>query len=188
MAHEIAGICHCRLCAAKFTGPTGLIIQPGAAQNGRVAQYMQDLAGHIITAHPVENKNMELQALEYLGLQRMTLYSTTDKAIMEQRDFLRWKIHQSTLAHRLSDGQMDAASKEFAAQFVDDALNALVTKPIGQDWPEHVKLLRSTLVAAVALKLYGIIEDFRRLIEEPGKYQLQVVTAPGTGSAAPKPS
>lgn len=189
MAHEIAGICHCRLCAEKFTGPTGLIIQPGAgAQNGRVAQYMQNLAGHITGKHPAENRGMELQALEYLGLLRMTLYSTTDKGIVEQRDYLRWKIHQSTLAHRLTDAQMDAASKEFATQFVDDVIAALHGPRPENGWPAHIELLRTSLALATSLKLYGIVEDFRRLIEEPGKYVLQVVTPSASTESSPKPS
>lgn len=188
MAHEIAGICNCRLCGTKITGPAGLIIAPGAATNGRVAQYMQNLAGHIINGHKKENSNMETQALEYLGLLRMTMYSTTDKSIIEQRDFLRWKIHQSTLAHTLSDEQMDAASKEFATQFVDDVIAALHGPRPEKGWPAHIELLRTSLAAVTSTKLYGIVDDFRRLIQEPGRYQLQVVSTPGEANPGPKPS
>jgi hypothetical protein len=182
MAHEIAGSCTCRICGEHIVGPAGIVIRPGGHNNGRAGEYLLKLAQHAIS-HKDVNKGLEDQALEYLGFLRMTMYSTTDSAISEQRDFLRWKIHQATLAHQLSDESMDAAAKEFATQLVTNCIEGLVVKT-GDKFPAFVDIIRPTLELQASTKLLEILTDFRRLIQEPGKYQLSVIS---TGQAAPTP-
>lgn len=116
MAHEIASILTCKLCSKKMAGPS-LIIGPG--QNGRVGQFMQQLAAHIMKDHPREYAYLEQKHLEFNGLQMLMQYTTTDSSLRFQRDWLRWQIHQQTLNARIPDEKIEEQSRQLAETIVD---------------------------------------------------------------------
>jgi len=176
MAHEIASACKCKLCGETIIGQAGLILDAGLAgldpANQRTAQFTLRLADHVIRKHPHENKALETKALEFLGMLRLANYATSDRGILEQRDFLRWTVHQATLNGRLSDEKLTTAAVDFAGKVVDLCVASLILQVPA---PEHVERVSVSLKAQAAETLAEILNGLREIIEEPGRYQ---VTAP----------
>lgn len=161
MSHEIAGVTTCRLCAARFTGPTAEIVgQP----HGRLMGYLKRLAQHIVEKHPQENEALQLKSLEYLGLLRMMHYATTDPELAHQVDFLRWLTHQSTLNARLPDDKLKLKSAEVARELVG-MIHAAVQSPevVNQDWMIEVE---KHLVTKFTDRLIVLITGLRDILEE----------------------
>ena len=182
MAHELAAVCVCKRCGERLTGPTALIVGSGlSVDNQRVAQFSLRLAEHIIRNHPEENKALEYKALEFLGMLRLMNYTTADRGILEQRDYLRWRTHQATLKTIIPDAKLEQSAKDFAATMVDMCVASLILLKPGEQPPAHVELATRNLKASVAALLREILGELRKLLQEPGAWDETAVSTPKMG-------
>jgi hypothetical protein len=55
-----------------------------------------------------------LEAQQYQGLLFMMPFQTTDEEFQQQRDYLRWSVHQQTLNARLTDEKLGLAAAHVA--------------------------------------------------------------------------
>lgn len=179
MSYEIAGLTHCKHCNMEFVGPSIVVIgQP--AQHGRLAAYLQKLHEHIETAHPAEYRNAVINTAAYRGLEVMMHYRTTDKELRDQRDKLRWAIHQATLNARISD----AALKRKTAELTTELIQLLYPQP-GND-VSNVEQSTGERYAIAHDKIMAVITWLRDELEEPGKYGMSNPAAVPIPKNAPK--
>jgi hypothetical protein len=152
MAHEIASVVTCRLCGRTIAGPS-LILGPG--QSNRVGVFMQSIAGHIAQFHVKEHKLLEQQALEFMGLLMVMQYTTKDEGFKFQRNWLRWRIHQTTLNARFPDEKIEEKSEEFAKSIVE-----LVAADVLNGATAHTQ-------ANVAARVKELVTMIRDELQEP---------------------
>ena len=168
MAHEIASPIRCRICGATFIKPSGMVIgQP----TGRLAEFAQKITQHFLQNHPKENGACELQALEYLGMLRLCKFDIPDEELRQQRDFIRWKTHQTTLAGRLADETLGLRAAELAQEFAEICAGADRVDP--ED------------CAQIERRLIETFKGYREVIEEPGRYLPNGQLPPKPGGPPP---
>jgi ribosomal protein S15P/S13E len=171
MAHELAGVTTCNICQKKFTGPSALLIGSGNP-NARLIAYVQSLATHLLTDHKDHQAALQLSCVEYLGMLQLLNFSSTDPAIREQTDFLRWRIHQQTAAHTVPDDKLKQKAADTAADLLTEAA-AILHKPAG------------VLLELVTAKFVSVLTEMRDVIEERGRYTVSMVTVPQNSKNGP---
>jgi hypothetical protein len=177
MAHELAGVTTCRLCQRKFTGPSAVII--GDHPEGRLMRYVQDLTRHVMVDHENEDKSAQISAMEFLGALRLLFYSSTDPAISTQADFLRWRVHQSTMAVTSTDAQLKLKSAETAAALAAELI--LLGKEEQLEDAAFVERMKTTITE----RLTPILTGLRDELQEAGRYAVSMVTVPGNSKNGP---
>lgn len=158
MPHEIATVLRCKLCppnAVKSIAGPSLILGPG--QSNRVGAFMQSLAQHLAQDHAQQHEFLQQKALEFMGLQTMMQYTTTDPNMLFSRDWLRWQIHQATLNARIPDDKLQAKSAEFAR--------------------EIVKLIETDVFGWISAAQRSKVYDNREVIERTTRKVVELVTA-----------
>lgn len=173
----ITGITTCKICGQNFAGPSMLII--GVDQLNGVAAYFKELAKHVMETHPSTDQDIVTYANSFFGLLRLECFTTTDSALMKQRDQLRWAIHQKTFGPRVPANEIQNWAAAAAAESIKAALvtpgNAATIQDLAGAPNVHPNKLEAALTREIAAKLNSI----RDLYEEAGKY-----TAPGDSPAA----
>jgi hypothetical protein len=176
MAHELAGVTTCNICQKKFTGPSALLIGSGNP-NARLMAYVQSLATHLLTDHADHQRALQLSCVEYLGMLQLLNFSSTDPAIREQTDFLRWRIHQQTAAHTVPDDKVKQKASETAAELLQKILDRRDKIP-----PE---LFGEMVQATISAQVETLLTEMRDVIEERGRYQVSMVTVPENSKNGP---
>jgi hypothetical protein len=164
MAHEIASVMTCKLCFKKLAGPA-LIVGPG--QSGRVGEFLQKVAAHIMQAHPQEYKYLEQKHLEFNGLQMLMQYTTNDPSLRFQRDWLRWQIHQQTLNARIPDEKIEEQSRQLAVSIVDAVLADFCDRA-----RTHTAYESNSAKKYAAEKIAEVIRVLRDSLQEPTEPKL----------------
>lgn len=175
MAHELAGVTTCNICQKKFTGPSALLIASGNP-NARLMAYVQSLATHLLTDHQDHQRALQLSTVEYLGMLQLMNFSSTDPAIQEQTDFLRWRIHQQTAAHTVPDDKLKQKASDVAEELLIEA-TAILEKHPDVAGPAILELSKE--------KLTALLTEMRDVIEERGRYQVSMVTVPENSKNGP---
>ncbi len=159
MSSELAMTARCSHCQKLFAGPSLVIVgQNVNYTNNRLIQFQQKLADHVMNEHKELAQQIELADLEYKGLMILSCYQTTDKALQQQMDLLRWKLHQRTLTTRYTDNMIE--------QWSDSVVPQLVTLVDMRD------------TATVRKNLIGMLQSMRDTLEEPNKYTFNAVEPP----------
>src|ERR1043166_4974421 len=109
--HEIAQISRCRMCDEKFTGPP-LVLVVGETAPARLARYIDTLTRHIAECHADVFTRAQVTAAELQGVLILGCYKTEDPQVNEQRDYLRWSVHQQTRAIEVTDARIEERSEE----------------------------------------------------------------------------
>lgn len=153
---SIHRIVRCNICGKQFTAPAALIINPNAPMQGRMSQFLGGLITHIVDGHPNHAKAMDIKAGEFLGMLRLQNFHIEDEAIREQRDYLRWSVHQATLNAHFSDEKVEASCEMFAARCAEIMRDPNIAEA------ERVPIIKGLMG--------DIMLDLRNLLEEPGRY------------------
>jgi hypothetical protein len=156
MPHEIIGTAQCRLCKAKFQGPSAVIV--GNGPNQHLSNFLLKITDHWTVCHKQEDEFLQIQAGEFLGLRRMMQFKTTDPALNRQKEELRWRIHQNTRNVSVTDESLRGIAAAIAAKIVTDAR-------LNLDGP-------SSFENSVAEILLPYLKEMRDTYEEPGKFKL----------------
>jgi hypothetical protein len=190
MAHELAGVTTCNICQKKFTGPSALLIGSGNP-NARLMAYVQSLAKHLLTDHADHQRALQLSCVEYLGMLQLLNFSSTDPAIREQTDFLRWRIHQQTAAHTVPDDKLKekatATAAELFAFLTGMSFYASLTNETAGIPEKHTDDDPSSVLVfeAIKAKFISVLTEMRDVIEERGRYQVSMVTVPDNSKNGP---
>ena len=172
MSHEIAGLTTCLLCGKTFGGPVAIAIG-----NSRTGALLAKLASHLNKHHPEVRDAIDLMKLQMDGAMQMMNFKTTDAALMQQVDILRWSVNQQTLPCRVSDENIDARTKEIAATIaglVVDEYYEEANPPI--EWPNELE-------ATIHARLKEVFTALRDAMQEPGKYKAVNLAKHPTGIA-----
>lgn len=126
MAHEISGICICQLCGEKFIGPANLmIIGRDHDEDRRLEQLISKMMTHLREKHRDEWGVIELSKEEYAGMLRLRNFRLPDKTASQQRDFLRWQVHQGTIITDLKPEAIQQAAAHLEGKPAADIAAAL---------------------------------------------------------------
>jgi hypothetical protein len=124
---ELAGITTCNLphpknpgqvCGQRFAGPQHLIIGEGAP--GRMKALLEKLVMHLHTQHPEYFAQVMIQGEEYKGLLWVMAFQTSDPELQQQRDYLRWSIHQRTLNASITDDKLKDGVGEIVSLIMEN--------------------------------------------------------------------
>jgi hypothetical protein len=144
----------CKLCRKVFLPPVALRVIPGAGDQTRLINFVQDLDTHLAKEHPEEYGLCEIQAMQFQGLAKLTNFMIADGEVRDQNEFLRWSIHQLTLNVRYSDDDLTVISERLSALVAADFNNPALEKP----------------AADAAAKIRAVLLEMRTQLEEPGRY------------------
>jgi hypothetical protein len=173
-AHTVA-LTICNLCGEKFSGPSALIVGQPA-----IAPYLERITMHFMTRHKKEESAVAIKALEFLGMLRLMNFRTADPDIGRQLDYLRWSVHQQTLAARIPDDKLIERTADAASRLVD-TLWAMLTMSYNQrqdSMPEFVQALKPALTTEVGTMLEEIFRGIRDVLQEPNKYPAATTAVP----------
>jgi hypothetical protein len=135
----------------------------GANPNARLEKYVRAISEHFINDHAEHDRALQIKALEFLGMLRLRNYKTIDPGLVEQRDFLRWTIHQATLNASISDETIKAEGAKFANKLIDEiCAQCGIKEPPG--------LAQRGMVARDLIEL---LTGFRNELQEPGRYKIE---------------
>jgi hypothetical protein len=96
----------CTLCGESFPIPPSVHIV-GSKTDAKAEAHFKQLASHLNTKHPHAAQAIAIKGTEFMGLLYLMSFKTTDEALIEERDRLRWQIHQQTLKSRWPDENID---------------------------------------------------------------------------------
>jgi hypothetical protein len=164
--HTIA-LTICNLCGEKFSGPSALVVGQPA-----IAPYLERITMHFMKRHKKEENACAIKALEFLGMLRLMNFRTADPDIGRQLDYLRWSVHQQTLAARIPDDKLIERTSDAASRLVD-TFWAVLTMSYDQrqdSTPEFVQALKPALIAEMRTMLEEIFRGIRDVLQEPNKY------------------
>ena len=165
-AHTI-GLTICNLCGETFAQPGALVVGQPA-----IVPYLERIMMHFVTRHKKEDNAVAIKALEFLGMLRLMNFRTADPDIGRQLDYLRWSVHQQTLAARIPDDKLIERTADAASRLVD-TFWAVLTMSYDQrhdSIPEFVQALKPALTAEVRTMLEEIFRGIRDVLQEPNKY------------------
>jgi hypothetical protein len=101
--------CQCVHCNKTFYGPEeglgGALIVGEAAQR-RAMRYVQTLTTHLQKQHPQVLTTAQIFGSEYAGMLALMNFKTDDELVAQQRDFVRWKVHNATRRASVSDDRI----------------------------------------------------------------------------------
>ncbi len=149
---QVTDLTECLLCGEKFTGPRIAIIGKPAA---RLEQLLISLGSHLNTKHPAEAQALDLHGAAYIGMLFLRNFKSTDQQLNQQRDRLRWQIHQQTLNARFSDESLREQCGALAMRLIESFDNDEGCPDIAQ---------RFTPI------LIEVFTGMRDVLEEPNKY------------------
>ncbi len=162
----------CKLCKRVFQAPVALRVIPGAGDNTRLVNFIADLDTHLMKEHPDQANLCDLQAMQFVGLARLTYYTINDPEVADQNNFLRWSIHQATLNAKYTDTDLEAIAARLAGILVDDALEPELP-PDGR-----AVTITEQLKVLAAGKIRTVLMEMRQQLQEPGRYTIQPATDP----------
>jgi hypothetical protein len=190
MSDLISGSTTCRICRQSFSIGGALVVGKGLDQvpekERALVMLMWKLRDHLVAAHKDVNRILETRAAEYLGLLRTLEFATTEKKLAEQVDLLRWSIHQSTIAVRLTDEKIASESRVFAEQLAAKILG--IIEPGAANHPgvtEGAGALRPKIAWEIERAVAALVTNYRNLVEEPNKWVTNQA-APAATAAAQK--
>ena len=161
--------CKCRHCQKVFYGPDeglgGALIVNEAAQR-RAMRYVQSLTQHLQKHHPEHLKAAQIFGSEYAGMLALSNFETEDELVAEQRDFVRWKVHNATRRAVVTDDRIDDKVREALSGFLI------------QD-PERDRKLNESMADGLGSKIVEVMRTMRDVLEERGRYQIQPMTPAG---------
>lgn len=166
-AHTM-GLTVCNLCGETFAGPSALVIGQPA-----IAPYLEKITRHFMTHHKKEEQAISIKALEFLGMLRLMNFRTSDPDIGKQIDYLRWSVHQQTLAASIPDDKLIERTEEATLHIVDTLWAVLtMTYDARQDsMPDYIRALKPTIISELGSMLEEIFRGIRDVLQEPNRYQ-----------------
>lgn len=152
---ELAEINKCKLCGKSFAGPRIAIVgNPGARAQALVSKLVE----HIGREHPQQMQAIAMDGAAYMGARYLMCFESTDTELLQQKDFVRWQVHQQTLNVRVRDENIKEQCEALA--------DILLHQVFGGAALDNLVAER----AAVAALLVETITGLRDELEEPGKY------------------
>jgi len=116
MAQRILVPATCKVCGEVFYGPAeglgGGRLIVGEDPKRRDKLYMATLIQHIEAKHPGDIKQARMLGAEYAGMLALAIFQTTDEGVNQQRDYQRWRVHQNSIALRVTNERIDARVQE----------------------------------------------------------------------------
>jgi hypothetical protein len=162
---EIAMIARCTICNKPFAGPMFSKVGLGMdAVNNRLAVFTEKLTRHLFEEHREVAQEIQLQGTEYQGYLFLSKFSSSDPNLAMQLDVARWKVHQNTLAVRVTDQQITDAIEKFL--------------------PDILTLAEMRDTATLKRNLTGLMQSMRDQLEEPGKYTFSPFSESLSGKAS----
>jgi hypothetical protein len=162
---EIAMIARCTICNKPFAGPMFSKVGLGMdAVNNRLAVFTEKLTRHLFDEHREVAQEIQLQGTEYQGCLFLSKFSSQDPNLAMQLDVARWKVHQNTLAVRVTDDQ------------IMDVVEKVV--------PDLLTLADARDTATLKKNLAGLLASIRDRLEEPGKYTFSPFSESLSGKAS----
>lgn len=173
---ELEGLLTCRICGETLPPipNMGRLIGSDVANLSRdelkIAGQFQAVATHLQRKHPRRDRFLEATAAGFLGILRIMEYRTTDKGIMDAREFGRWTVAQTLLqiGPRISDQHIETKSREFADHLIEIFENDLEACGAIQD-PLHPSA-RAMLQLKTAGLVNELVTTIRNALEERDKY------------------
>jgi hypothetical protein len=163
------GVTICQVCKRQFTAPVRLL---GSTDPQELLRYLADLIYHFQNQHREADKKINERMWEFGGMLRIAQYRTTDPDITGQLDFLRWRLHQQTLAARIPDDKLIHQVDELAGRLVDTfmAMLTMAFDSIHEATPGFVDTMKPELTVEIICQLMPILRGIRDVLEEPGRY------------------
>src|SRR5208282_4764016 len=92
--------------------------------------------------------------------------------LSNQIDFLRWRLHQETLAYRIPDQNLTEQTGELAGRLVDTfmAMLTMAFDNVHESAPAFVDKMKPQLKAEIVAQLAPVFKGIRDLLEEPDRY------------------
>jgi hypothetical protein len=171
--------CTCVHCNQTFYGPEeglggALII--GEAEQRRAMRYVQTLTTHLQKKHPQALTTAQIFGSEYAGMLALMNFTTDDELVAQQRDFVRWKVHNATRRAQVSDDRIvEKVRSILAGYLVND--------------PERDKKLNDSMADGIGSKFVEVMTEMRDVLEERGRYTETPMTpagAPENGAPSPQ--
>ena len=120
-ANNVLKPCKCRHCSKVFYGPDeglGGALIVNEAQQRRAMRYVQSLTQHLQKHHPQALQAAQIFGSEYAGMLALSNFDTEDEIVQEQRDFVRWKVHNATRRAAVTDDRIDEKVREVLFGFL----------------------------------------------------------------------
>lgn len=136
------------------------------AEQRRAMRYVQTLTQHLQKHHPDALKAAQIFGSEYAGMLALSNFETEDALVAEQRDFVRWKVHNATRRAMVTDERI----VEKVSQILDGFL-------VGD--PDREKKLNESMADGLGAKIVETMTQMRDVLEERGRYNIQPPTPAG---------
>ena len=136
------------------------------AEQRRAMRYVQSLTQHLQKHHPDALKAAQIFGSEYAGMLALSNFETEDALVAEQRDFVRWKVHNATRRAMVTDERI----VEKVSQILDGFL-------VGD--PDREKKLNESMADGLGAKIVETMTQMRDVLEERGRYNIQPPTPAG---------
>lgn len=169
MSNTVTAPCKCRHCPKVFYGPEeglGGAVIVNEAQQRRAMRYVQSLTQHLQKHHPQALQAAQIFGSEYAGMLALSNFDTEDALVQEQRDFVRWKVHNATRRAVVNDDRI--------VEKVSTVLDGFL---VGD--PEREKKLNESMADGLGAKIVEVMKQMRDVLEERGRYNIQPMTPAG---------
>jgi len=167
--------CQCVHCNKTFYGPEeglgGALIVGEAAQR-RAMRYVQTLTTHLQKQHPQVLTTAQIFGSEYAGMLALMNFKTDDELVAQQRDFVRWKVHNATRRASVSDDR------------IVEKVRSILTGYLIND-PEREKKLNESMADGIGSKIVEVMTEMRDVLEERGRYTETPMTPAGAPQNGP---
>lgn len=170
---EIATATTCNLCGQTFYGPKTALggkLEPGDIVGPRFMQFIEKLMAHIAERHPEHYQVSQAKANEFQGWMLLSIYSSDDPEVLDQRNYFRWSTHQATLKARAEN--LDVRAGQIAAEFFSKHRIAYTCQQDGCPAAESTTLngTPDDLTRALASTIEDVLKELRNFLEEPDAY------------------
>lgn len=156
MAGEVTSIVTpiaCKICGKHFPIPPGLILDTTKA-NERLASFVQKLGAHLKERHPQQLDYAAASGAEYVGMLTLMNFDLSGE-IATQRDFLRWRVHNSSRRAYVTDERIEERTRGIlSGYFTADEINDKMREGIGRD-------------------ICRVLSDMRDALTEAGRYEMR---------------
>jgi hypothetical protein len=163
--------CECVHCGKTFYGPEeglgGALIVGEAAQR-RAMRYVQTLTTHLQKHHPKVLTTAQIFGSEYAGMLALMNFKTDDELVAQQRDFVRWKVHNATRRASVSDDR------------IVEKVRSILAGYLMKD-PERERKLSESMADGVGSKIVEVMTEMRDVLEERGRYTETPMTPAAAG-------
>lgn len=161
--------CKCRHCQKVFYGPEeglGGAVLLNESEQKRAMRYVQSLTQHLQKQHPQALQAAQIFGSEYAGMLALSNFETEDALVAEQRDFVRWKVHNATRRAVVTDDRI----VEKVSAILDGFL-------VGD--PNREKKLNESMADGLGAKIVEVMTQMRDVLEERGRYNITPPTPAG---------